>query len=223
MRRAEADLIVKANGWLSVQPPEIQNHVLGRSLMLRFDAGAVVYRMGDDPGGIYGLVSGSLTINCAPPDRTPQLLHIGYPGGWTGEGCFISRQPRRLDLRAHAESWLLHLPLDQMDQLADADPRFTISFAQILMGTVDTLVRIVSDLQHQAPARRIAAVIERGACPVTGTLPLTQAEIGKMSCTSRRQVNAVLKQFSTRGWISTAYGGLRIVQPRALRAYIEED
>ncbi|MFD1199811.1 hypothetical protein ACFQ3K_16035 [Brucella gallinifaecis] len=63
MDRKEADLIMRSNGWLSSQNPEFQNEVLKRSLLVSFEPGEYVYRMGDSLGGIYGLVRGNLTIN----------------------------------------------------------------------------------------------------------------------------------------------------------------
>lgn len=122
--------------------------MLARCALVRFQAGDVVYRMGDEPGGIYGLISGNLTLNTAPADRIPRLIQTAQVGLWAGEDCFLGRQPRRVQLQVRVPTVMMHLPLAEMDRLAAANPEAVRYFAQILMSTVDSLVRITSDLQR---------------------------------------------------------------------------
>ncbi|MFX8844675.1 hypothetical protein ABTM93_19635, partial [Acinetobacter baumannii] len=76
---------------------------------------------------------------------------MGVPGAWTGEDSYLIRQPRRLELRAMVETWSMHLPLDQMDQMASADPMVAHNFGQIIMSSVDALIRVIHDLQKVDP------------------------------------------------------------------------
>lgn len=212
IKRANAEAILRGSGWLSLQPAAFQEEVLRRSILLHFPAGEVIYRFGDDLGGIFGLAEGTLTINTAPPDRTPQLIHIGALGAWTGEGCFLTRQPRRLELRALVETWMMHLPLDQMDQMAAADPTVTRNFSHILMASVDVLIRVVHDLQIPDTAQRIASVLRRATWIGDRPIPLTQGEIGTMANASRKQVNAALARFVQLGWVKTDYRSITILE-----------
>lgn len=211
IKRAKAEAILARSGWLSLQSHAFQEEVLRRSILLHFPAGEVIYRFGDEPGGIFGLVEGTLTVNTAPPNRTPQLIHIGAPGAWTGEGCFLTRQPRRLELRALVETWMIHLPLDQMDQMAAADPAVTRAFSHILMASVEVLIRIVHDLQIPDPARRIASVLKRATWIGERPIPLTQGEVGLMANASRKQVNVALARFARLGWVKTDYRSISIL------------
>jgi CRP-like cAMP-binding protein len=80
---------------------------------------------------------------------------------WTGEGCFLSRDPRRVELRARDETWLMHVSLDAMDDMAARDPVVVNRVAQMLLTNVDLLIRIIADLQLPDAARRVASVLQR--------------------------------------------------------------
>jgi CRP/FNR family cyclic AMP-dependent transcriptional regulator len=220
-KRATAEAVLRQNGWLSTQTEGFQDEVLRRSVLLRFAPDEVVYHFGDDLGGIYGLVSGVVAVNTAPQSDAPQLVHMGVPGSWTGEDSYLIRQPRRLELRALTETWVMHLPLDQMLQMTAADPRVIRNFCQNLLHGVDVLIRIIHDLQKPEPERRIASVLQRMTWSSKQVL-LTQTEVGTMASASRRQVNAALKQFAEKGWLTTSYGSITVTNAEALRRFGDE-
>lgn len=144
------------------------------------------------------------------------------PGSWTGEDSYLIRQPRRLELRALVETWVMHLPLDQMAQMTAADPAVIRNFCQNLLHGVDVLIRIIHDLQKQDPDRRIASVLQRMTWSSKQVL-LTQTEVGTMASASRRQVNAALKRFAANGWLTTSYGSISVLNAEALRLFGDED
>ncbi|MCG2839567.1 Crp/Fnr family transcriptional regulator [Sandaracinobacter sp. RS1-74] len=219
IRKDEADAIVANNGWLLTQPADFREEVLRHSVLMHFEAGQTVFRIGDAPGGIYGLVRGNATVNTAPPNLPPKLLQGSLPGYWTGEASFLTRQPRRVELQVRMPTWLLHLPLSQMNRMAYDDPRVIRNFSHILVATLDIATRIISDLQQLNPARRLAATLDRAAASGSDVVMLTQAELGEMACASRRQVNRVLGEFEERGWVRLGYGGFTILDLEALRRF----
>ncbi|QGN00062.1 Crp/Fnr family transcriptional regulator [Methylocystis parvus] len=223
MSKAKADRILSGAGWLSEQPEAFRAEVLQRSKLLRYAPGDVVFRLGDPIGGIYGLVDGTVAANIAPPMSIPRLIHLGAPGHWTGEGCFFTRHPRRGELRAIVETWMMHLPLEAMDQIAALDPQAARHFAQILMVTFTTLVRVIHDLQKPEATRRIASVLNRATWIGDRPIPLSQAEFGAMANASRKQVNAALQCFAAEGWLTHTYRSITIVNAEALRLFAEKE
>jgi CRP/FNR family transcriptional regulator, cyclic AMP receptor protein len=221
IKRDVAESILRQNGWLSYQPEAFRSEVLRRSVLLHFSPGEAIYHFGDDLGGIYGLVSGVVTVNTAPQDEAPRLIHMGVPGAWTGEDSYLIRQPRRLELRALVETWTMHLPLEQMDQMTSADPSVIRNFCQNLMHGVEVLIRIIHDLQTLDPDRRIASVLQRMTWSSERVLA-TQTEIGTMASVSRRQVNAALKRFAENGWVNTSYGSITVLNAEKLRRFAAE-
>ena len=169
--------------------------------------------------------SGSFGRFTWPLFRSPNsfcAINVGVPGSWTGEDSYLIRQPRRLELRALVETWVMHLPLDQMAQMTAADPAVIRNFCQNLLHGVDVLIRIIHDLQKQDPDRRIASVLQRMTWSSKQVL-LTQTEVGTMASASRRQVNAALKRFAANGWLTTSYGSISVLNAEALRLFGDED
>lgn len=221
--REQAERIVSATGWLAHVHAALRVAVLARCSLLRFAPGQPVFRYADPPGGIYGLVAGTVTANGAPPGSTPRLVNIGTPGAWTGEGCFITGQARRGEIRALSETRMMHLPLDAMEQIAAQDPRAVRAFCLIAIFTFDTMLRIVHDLQKRHASRRIAAVLQRSASTSPISLALSQSDLGVMANASRQQVNAAMQRFASAGWVRCTYRSMTILDPVALRAYAEHD
>lgn len=222
-KRDTAEAILRQNGWLSYQPEAFQKEVLRRSVLVNLAPGELIFGFGDELGGIYGLVSGTATINTAPPNHIPRLINVGTPGAWAGEGCFLARRPRTVELRTLVETWLMYLPLEEMDDMAAADPMAAHNFGQIVMTNVDALIRVIHDLQRVDPDRRIASVLHRARWIGERPLPLTQSEIGTMARASRRQVNAALKRFAHNGWVKTSYRSVIILDSEKLRLFSTED
>ena len=220
--KAEAERIVSETGWLSLQPADFRPEVLRRSVVQHFSAGETIYHFGDPPGGIYGVVSGTISINASPRDAIPILMHLGIPGFWTGEACFLTREPRRVELRALVDTCLMHLPLEAIDQMAARDPNVVRYISLILMMNVDTLLRVAHDLQQPEAARRIAAVLWRISADAR-PVPLSQTELGVMANASRKQVNAALQRFEACGWLTKTYRSITVMNSTELRRFAAGD
>ena len=70
--------VLSSIGWLSRQPATFQDEVFRRSVPVQYATGDIVYRLGDKPGGIYGIVSGALIATSS---------HSADPDGWWSEAC----------------------------------------------------------------------------------------------------------------------------------------
>ncbi len=208
-------------GWLSLQPKEFQDELFRRALPMKYRAGEIIYRLGDPLGGIYGFVNGAVTVSVAPANALPHLLHVLTPGGWTGEGCFLSRQPRRIELQAAIDTAAVYLPLDQMDQMARRDPMATRRFAQIVMMNLDLVLSAFYDLLDPDEYRRIARALRRVAAQEDTPVPLSQATLGMLANASRKTVNAALKCFAESGWVTSAYRSITITNLDGLRRYAD--
>lgn len=221
--KVRAEQIMSERGWLPLLPEPFRAEVLRRSILLHFAPGDAVFRLDDPAGGIYGLVKGTVSISFAQTGATPRLILLGVPGHWTGEGCFLTRKPRRAEIKAVVETTMLYLPLDAMDQMAARDPTVVHHVALLLMMTVEVLFRVIDDLQRPDVDRRIASVLQRTTWIGEAPIPLTQNEVGVMANASRKQVNAALKRFSGAGWLTNTYRSIRITDPGALRRFAEGD
>ncbi len=219
--REHAEQIISSAGWLSHLPASLRALILEHAHLQRLDAGETIYRHGDSMGGIYGLVAGYVAVNLAPPGSMARLVHLAQPGGWTGEGCFLTGQPRRVGLEAVSESWVMHVPLKSMEHLASLDPNIIRAFAMITIISADLLIRMVHDLQKRGGDRRVASVLHRIVWPDNRPITISQDNLGIMANASRKQTNAALQKFATEGWISNGYRSITVTDADSLRLFSE--
>lgn len=203
-------------GWLSQQPEAFRKEVLARGHVQSFAPGTAVYRIGDPPGGIYGLLCGTLAVSLATPHAPPRFFQFGIVGAWAGEGPFLSGEPRRAEMRAISHCDLFHLPLSAMEKIAAHDPKAIRYFARITVGHFDVLARVIDDLLISQADRRIAAVLHRAGWLQSRVVPISQEDLGAMANASRKQVNAALARFESQGWITHSYRSIEISDAKAL-------
>lgn len=223
MSRALAEKIICSDGWLGHMPAAFSARLLQNALLIKYSAGDVIFRPGDPPGGIYGLVSGTVTVDTAPLDSVPRLIHIALPGGWTGEDSFMTGEPRRIELCARSETWVMHVPLDVMEQMAAADPRTIRAFGVMSILSSDILLRIVHDLQRKSASSRVASVLHRMSWEKGTSVTVSQENLGIMANASRKQVNGAIGRFVESGWVDVGYRTITIKNPVALRRCAEQD
>ena len=121
-KRAQTRQTVSRQGWLSYTPPPFRQTVLDRCKLETFRAGATVYSVGDPPGGMYGLATGSFAVSVAPGERGPYVAHFARPGTWFGEAAAFTEQPSRIALAVTRDSEVLHQPLSAIREIVAADP-----------------------------------------------------------------------------------------------------
>jgi len=223
LTREKAEQVMRQGFWLSGMTEVFRSALLRHAHLQKFAPGQVIYRYGDSGGGMYGLVAGSLTINSAPPDAAPQLIHLGMPGAWTGEGPFLTGQPRRIEMRALGGAWMMHVPLDALMKMAAQDNSVLRAVAMNTVSTVDILIRIVHDLQKRDVTRRIASIVQRAGWLGDVPILLSQTDLGVMANASRQQVNTAMQRFVAAGWIDYTYRSVIIKDSKALQSYAEGD
>ncbi|MGH0217695.1 MULTISPECIES: Crp/Fnr family transcriptional regulator [Sinorhizobium] len=223
LTREKAEQVMRRGPWLASMTEPFRTELLRHAHLQKFAPDQVVYRHGDAVGGMYGLVAGSLTINSAPPDAASRLIHLGMPGAWTGEGPFLTGQPRRVELRALGGAWMMHVPLDALEQMMARDPGVSRAIAMNTVFTVDVLLRIIHDLQKRDVGRRIASVLQRASWVGDMPIPLSQTDLGIMANASRQQVNTAMQRFARAGWVSYTYRSVTVSNSQALRRFSEGD
>ena len=223
MSRDAAERIICSDGWLAHMSEAFRARLLQNALLLKFAPGQIIFRPDDPPGGIYGLVSGTVTVDTAPLDSMPRLIHIALPGGWTGEDSFMTGEPRRIELCARTETWVMHVPLDVMEQMAAADPKIIRAFGVMSILSSDVLLRVVHDLQRKNANSRVASVLHRMSWKSGASVSVSQENLGIMANASRKQVNSAIKLFAQAGWVDIGYRIITITNAPALRRCADED
>lgn len=223
MLRKYAETIVGQRGWLSRTADDFRALLLENAELLKYKPGHVIFAKGDPAGGIYGLVSGTLGIIAAPPYSTPRLIDIAVAGDWIGEESFISGKPRRIGLVAQNETWVFHVSLERMEQMAIQDANNMRAFGVMSILAADSMLRLVHDLQKKSASARVASALHRICWATRTPVTLSQESLGTITTTSRKQVNAIIKRFVDEGWIETGYRSITVLDPAALKNHADED
>lgn len=218
--------IVLAGGWLSRTPASFQQAVLARCILRSFKAGAAIFRKGDPPGGLFGLVRGGLAVDIAPAERGPYMAYFLTPGAWFGGAPAFSGQPRQVGLRATRSTELLYLPLHAINAIIAEDPMAWRSFALVGFANLETAISVCDDLMIRDHTKRfIAMLLQLGSCRLatpTGGEPMEidvgQAELATMANVARNTAGIILRTLAQGGFIDMSYRRIRIVDPDRLRA-----
>lgn len=220
--------VVLTQGWLSRTPKPFQGQVLQRCLLRKFEPGASIFRKGDPPGGLFGLLSGSLAVDIAPSERGPNMAYFLRPGAWFGGAPAFTGQPRQVDLRATRTTELLYLPLHAINAIIAADSMAWRYFALVGFANLEIAISVCDDLMIRDHTKRfVAMLLHLGGCrlatpPGVGPVEIDvgQAELAIMANVARTTAGATLRRLARIGHIDMAYRRIRIADPDGLRAML---
>ena len=230
LRKETASEIVSDKGWLRNTPPSFRSAVLKRCVLEHVGGGAPIYAIGDEPGGIYGLVEGGLGVSIAPREAGPYTAHFAMPGTWFGEGSVFTRQPRKVGLTATRPTTLLHLPMHGVDEIVGIDPAAWRLFGLLALDHLDLAMGGSDDLMIRSHAKRFVAVLLRlGDCRLTSPpngrpieIDLNHEEIAYMANVARTTAGSILRQLEADGYVKLSYRRIRILAPTALRKVLRD-
>jgi CRP/FNR family transcriptional regulator, cyclic AMP receptor protein len=188
------------------------------------DTGDRICRFGRPPTFWFGVIDGLLKMsNDTASGGT--ITYMGVPpGAWFGEGTLIKREPYRYNIEALRRSTVAGLPIDDFHALLDR----SIPFNRYLMNQLnERLGHFIAarEIDRQTdPDSRVAGSLAQLFNPVLypgvgGLLRITQQELGYLVGLSRQRVNQALNTLVGHGLIGIEYGGVRVRDIAALRAF----
>lgn len=221
----KASELLNSIGWLSKQPSAFRRLLLSRCRLQVLKKGAIVYRIGERPDGIYGVASGQLAVEIAPNEQGPHIIHLFRPGAWFGEAALFGDETRLVSVSATRTSHCLFLPRFDLEEIAKAYPDTWRRLGQILVLDLQLAFGALDDLTLKHPDQRIAAILLRLAGirsidhhdDPTPEIDVTHKDIAEISCLARSTVASHLDEMQVAGLISRGYGHIKLLDPPALR------
>jgi len=225
MDKGTAHDLALREGWLSQMPPDFRSAVLERARLQEFTANEAIHIVGDEPGGMYGLVAGTIRIVLAGNEHGPYVVHLFRPVTWFGEGPAIIGQPRPVSLSATRSVSLLYVSQRAIGEIAQLHPAFWKYFVIPLMGHLDTALGAMADLMIRQHDKRLAAVLLRlGGCRSAANARMgavevdaSQEDIAAMANVSRTTAGSVMREWQSMDLITIGYGRVAILAPAKLR------
>ncbi len=225
-RLTAALTILEQRGWFSQRSEATRKRLAPIAKLRHFDADEPVYLVGDAPTGIFGLVRGSLNCSFPRSDGEDYVMHRTGAGFWFGDLALLSDRPRLVSFRAAEPTTLVHLPVRDLMRILREDPSLYAEFYQLTYENFAAAFRIVSNLALPSAAKRVAdkLVFEMDAWPNSdGWLPISQADLARMTAVSLPTLQRVVSRFASEGLIEKSYGKMKVLDHDGLRRVCQRD
>lgn len=223
--------VLREHGWLSRMPADFRDAILKGCIWQHYEPTATLYTAGDPPGGIIGVVGGSVGFFTAsgPPDIP--MVHIGHRGVWFGEGPILTGEPRKLSAVAITAVSTAYVSLPTLQALLSARPEWWQHIGQLSAAIGDVLGNCFADLMIRDSSRRCAAILLRlcdcrfqdSAPDISREIVLKQNDFAAMANLSRDTVSTILQQFSSKGFLELRYGSIVVAKTKPLRKIANGD
>lgn len=217
-----------STGWLSRQPSDFRAEFLRHGRIEKFQRDEFLFHLGDEPGGVYGIIDGSVGVLLPTSDTAVRLAEILRPGIWFGNGPLLTKGVRTLTFQARETVTAMHIDLAHLDEIGARSTNFMRILGSIVDVGTEIAIRTVQDLLIPHSERRIAATLLRVTIGSANNLGptrtrevrLNQAELAEMANTSRHTVSRALSLFEKAGWVVVSYRSIRIRNSTKLAAFV---
>jgi CRP-like cAMP-binding protein len=222
------EFIEKA-GWLSTLPTELRSMLLRKSQLRSLAKNERVFHAGDPPGGLVGLVKGSLAVEVMAGYRSQQKSYLFHPGTWTGEGTIGVLESRMIGLWATRPSDVILVSRPVFLQTAVVHTELWRHL--LTMSTENNLraVRMADALMERNNRRRIALVLlllggqfdaYRPAHPL---LDIDQNELAAIVNLSRSALSPIIREFEKAGEVRIGRGAIELINCDSLKSIASSD
>lgn len=222
--RTLSDAEFAAIVWVPRLSADERERVRSELMVTLAQPGDSICRVGRPVTFWFGLVEGLLKMSNDDSLGPIMIFADLPPGGWFGEGTALKREPYRYNVQALRKSLVAGLPVETFHWLLD----HSIGFNRFVMCQLNERLgqfiaaREIDRLSEPEVrvARSLASLFHPGLFPGVGQLlRITQQELAYLVGLSRQRVNLALATLHEQGLIEVTYGGLRVLDLAALRAY----
>ena len=229
--RGDMGATLSRRGWLSRTPSDFQQAVLEHCVVQRRSAGEPLYYSGDEIGGMFGVIDGTVEIASGFGNPDAYIVHLAQAGFWIGEGSILIGKPRMITAAARTDATLAYLPLVALRGMVIATPEYWRYLGQLSVEHNNLSTSGAADLMIRDVDRRCIAVLLRLAgCrfrindgDARPEVVVSQEELAAMANLSRKSVGDVLRPLEQAGVIELGYRSIRINLPHKLREILAVD
>jgi CRP/FNR family transcriptional regulator, cyclic AMP receptor protein len=216
-------------GWLSRTESEFQQAFLQICRLRRFKAREMLYTAGDEPGGIFGIVHGSVAVSIPLVTSEMHFVHLFQPGTWFGEGSIVTGDPRRVSAVARTDVTVAYAPIGSLQTLFSRNPEWWRMIGRLSIDLNDFMTASGDDLMIREPERRCVATILRVCgcrfedpdADVMVTASISHEELGNMANLARNTVGEILHRLSAEGLVELGYRTFSVRDGSTLRAMVD--
>jgi CRP-like cAMP-binding protein len=207
------------SGWFASCSEDVRGSLRGIGRLLPFAAGDYIYRAGEVPNGVFGLVSGAIDSLIPRLDGEEIVVHRAGGGFWIGDLALFSKQRRLLSLRAATALEVIHLPQNELLALTQRQPTLIADFYRLSHINMAMTLRLLGNLAVAGAENRVALrlmIQRRILADDDGWIPLGQESLAELVALSTQTVRRALRQLESQGLLELGYRRIRILDERGL-------
>lgn len=198
-------------------------HPLRRAGQVRtYQKNKLLYHQGDAANCFYYIVSGRIKSFISSVDGNEHLLTIYKRGDILGEASFFDSGPRVSSAQLMTDATVAAIDRPALEQCLQEYPALAFFFFQYLAATVRMLsTHLDASSFLTADKRIVRLLLNMDTGDNNHTISCTHEELGYMLGLSRVTVSRVLNQLARKRWVALGYRTVILLQPDALRAYLQ--
>ncbi|MEZ5922468.1 MAG: Crp/Fnr family transcriptional regulator [Parvularculaceae bacterium] len=215
--------ILQSERWFSGLEPSVQNSILRSGFRKRLKRGQILFRQGDEPAGLFGVLDGQIHSQAENHDGKTVVLAVFHAPDWVGFLACAEGKPYTFDVVASIDSELLFVPLATVRSLLCADPKNLLQLIAPQLSSMRKIYSYLMNTLHHKPIERLAFLLidfsrspwyeEGDIHPVRG---LSQEILAASAFTTRQDVNKFLGELEKQGLIKKSYGQIEILDAAKL-------
>jgi CRP/FNR family transcriptional regulator, cyclic AMP receptor protein len=194
----------------------------------RFGKGEVVFREGDDPGGVIAIVSGRVKVSVLGAGGREVVLGFPAAGELIGELSAIAGRPRSATITVVDDTEVIAVRTGEFQRFVAEHPRVAALVFQHVAALLAEADRqrvdfATRDVTARVSSRLIELAEQAGDPDADGVrimLPLSQDELAAWTGSSREAVARSLHLLRELGWVETRRREIRVLNPDGLRTLI---
>jgi CRP/FNR family transcriptional regulator, cyclic AMP receptor protein len=223
MDAATATGILNQNPWFAGLPRVLAKDIV-RIGKVRRVKNTVVFAVGDEPNGLFAVLSGNVHISHTSVDGRLALLLKANAGNWFGETSVLDGHRRYSEALAVGPCDLLQLNMGDFRRLTAEHVSHYAAFVRLLCDhhrlAMDHLASLGSLPVSVRLAQRLLffSRVQQSSGNLAEIVGLSQQELASVVGVSRQALSSHLKQLERQGIISLGYRAIKLRR----RAVLEE-
>ena len=186
-----------------------------------FRRGEVIYREGEPAGQLFVIHRGQVKLTAHDPSRQKGLIGIAGPNHVFGEPGVLDHGPRAMDAEAMEDCELFGMAADVFWSAVEAYPELSRRVIELLGERLRRADRATQDLVFFDASTRVARKLldladdygHEAGDTIRISVRMTQGELAQMLGMSRPNVNRLLAQFESKGWMDWNEGRPILLRP----------
>jgi len=208
----------------SVLTEETLAGLAARLRPVRFQRSEVIYREGEPATELFIVRRGQVKLTVAGPSHRRGLIGLVGPNQVFGEPGIIDHGPRAMNAEAMIDCELLGMRTADFWETVEANPELARRVIELMGERLRRADRMTQDLIfYDAPTRLARKLVdladdygESHGAGIEISVRMTQGEFAQMLGMSRPNVNRLIAEFESQGWLDWNEGRPILLRPEEI-------